>query len=43
MKNRKKLKDGDGCAWTTNSAGLVISHDEGEYTPAEPPALSEDK
>lgn len=43
MKNRKKLKDGDGCAWTTNSAGLVISHDEGEYTPAEPPALSEDR
>ena len=43
MKNRKKLKDGDGCIWTTNSAGIVISHDEGEYTLAEPPVLSEDK
>ena len=44
VKNRKKIKDGDGCAWSTNSSGIVTYKDEdGDYVKAEPPELSEDK
>ncbi len=44
MKNKKKIKDGDGCEWSTNSSGIVIKKDDdAELTPATPPALSEDR
>ena len=44
MKNRKKVKDGDGLLWSTNSSGIVTYKEEGaDYTKAMPPELSEDK
>ncbi len=44
MKNKKKVKDGDGLWWTTNSSGMVTSKEDGaDYTKAMPPELSEDK
>lgn len=44
MKNKRKVKDGDGCWWSTTGAGTVSSKEEGaDYTRAVPPELSEDK
>lgn len=44
MKNKRKVKDGDGCWWSSTGAGTVSSKDEGaDYTVAMPPELSEDK
>lgn len=43
MKNKKKVKDGDGCAWSTNSGGVVTTHDDdATIIPAAPPELSGD-
>lgn len=44
MKNKKKIKDGDGLLWSTNSSGIVTYKAEGaSYTRAVPPELSDDK
>lgn len=44
MKNKKKIKDGDGYWWTTNSAGIVTAkEDVANYMPPTPPSLSDDK
>lgn len=44
LKNKKKIKDGDGSKWSSNSSGLVTYKDEeADYTPAEAPELSEDR
>ena len=43
MKNKKKVTDGDGCKWSTNSGGVVTYKEEGaDYTEAAPPELSND-
>lgn len=44
MKNKNKIKDGDGYWWTTTQAGIVSSkEDVASFTQPTPPALSEDK
>ena len=44
LKNRKKVKDGDGSAWSTNSSGIVTYHDEdADYTTPSAPELSIDR
>lgn len=44
MKNKKKIKDGDGCLWSSNSSGLVTSKDEdADYINPELPSLSLDR
>ena len=44
LRNKKKMKDSDGCEWSSSSTGVVTHRDDSvEYTPAEPPELSEDK
>ena len=43
MKNKKKLKDGDGLEWSTNSGGVVTyKEDSASFEEPEPPALSGD-
>ena len=44
MKNRKNLKDGDGCEWSTSSSGTVTKKDdEADYSNPVAPELSDDK
>lgn len=41
QKNKKKLKDGDGNEWTSNSSGVVPgTSGDASYTEAEPPYVS---
>lgn len=43
MKSKKKIKDGDGCAWSTGSGGIVTYRDDdASDTPPMPPELSGD-
>lgn len=44
MKNRKKVKDGDGCEWSTDSSGIITYREDGagESDPV-PPEISTDK
>lgn len=43
MKNKKKVKDGDGCAWSTNSGGVVTyMDDEAEEMQSIPPEENTD-
>ena len=43
MTNKKKIKDGDGCAWSTNSGGVVTYRDEdAQDTPPVAPEISGD-
>ena len=44
QKNKKKVKDGDGLKWSTNSSGIVTYKDEeADYVEAVPPSLTEDE
>ena len=44
MKNKRKIKDGDGAWWTTNSSGMVTAkEDVASYTNPNPPTLSDDR
>ena len=43
MKNKRKIKDGDGCEWSTNSGGVVTYRDDdADDTPAVAPEISND-
>lgn len=43
MKNKKKVKDGDGCAWSTNSSGTITYKDDdaAETEPTSPEVNTE--
>ncbi len=44
QKNKRKVKDADGCEWSTNSSGIVThKSDEADYTEAKPPELTSDE
>ena len=42
MKNKRKVKDGDGVTWSTDSSGIVTYTDEGVTTEPEPPYVTDD-
>lgn len=42
QKNKRKIKDGDGCQWTTSETGMVTYTDEGNIEQPEAPYLTED-
>lgn len=42
MKNKRKIKDGNGVLWTTNGSGVVIDTDEGEILIPDEPTVTED-
>ena len=42
QKNKRKIKDGNGCQWTTSETGMVTYTDEGDVEQPEAPYLTED-
>ena len=42
MKNKRKVKDGDGIEWSTDSVGIVTYTDEGETTEPEAPEVTDE-